>query len=293
VTTVNVRLTNGEGDPALGSLWLSPTSRHEDGTVVTTTAEYEVPLNGTALTVIAMAATMPSWCWQVREALHGGGGITRIVAVPADSGAPIEYGDLVDVDPTTLSPNSVPEAAWWTALATASYSGLTEDVTYPGLYTPGSSGGGGGGGGGTVPDGYVTNVKVNGAANISLDKTADSATRLAMTSAQVTKLAGIAAGATVNQSDATTNNAIALKATIASPTFTGTVTVPTPTTSGGAARKADVDTVAAAAVGFRIYRTSGGWDARPSAPTVVLAIGGSAAPSDAHSADLWFAGPSF
>lgn len=190
MTTVNVRLTNGEGDPAMGSLWLSPTSRHEDGSIVTTMAEYEVPLNGTALTVIAMTATAPSWAWTVREDLVTGGGIVRTVAVPADLGAPIEYGDLIDVDPKTLSPSAVPEAAWWAALTAL---------------------GGAPGGAVTLADGYITNVKVNASAGISLDKTADSATRLAMTSAERTKLS-TAAG-------------------LASPTFTGTPAAPT--ASGG------------------------------------------------------------
>lgn len=59
--------------------------------------------------------------------------------------------------------------------------------------------------GGTPDDGSVSNVKVASAAGITLDKTADSAAgggRLAMTSAERTKLSGVAAGATANATDA-------------------------------------------------------------------------------------------
>lgn len=54
----------------------------------------------------------------------------------------------------------------------------------------------------TPLDNSVTNAKVDAGAAISLDKTADSATRLAMTSAERTKLSAIAAGATANATDA-------------------------------------------------------------------------------------------
>lgn len=50
-------------------------------------------------------------------------------------------------------------------------------------------------------DSSVTNAKVASNAAISLDKTADSATRLAMTAAERTKLTGIATSATANSTD--------------------------------------------------------------------------------------------
>jgi hypothetical protein len=55
----------------------------------------------------------------------------------------------------------------------------------------------------TPTNSSVTNAKVAVGAAVDLDKTADSATRLAMTAAQVTKLAGVATGATANSADAT------------------------------------------------------------------------------------------
>lgn len=62
---------------------------------------------------------------------------------------------------------------------------------------------------GTVGDGSITDVKVSGSAAISLSKTADSTAstgRLALTNAERTKLGGIAAGATVNDTDANLKN---------------------------------------------------------------------------------------
>lgn len=64
-------------------------------------------------------------------------------------------------------------------------------------------GGTGGSGSGGVPDdGSVTNAKVASGAAISLDKTANSATRMALSVAEQTKLAGVATAATANASDA-------------------------------------------------------------------------------------------
>lgn len=59
-----------------------------------------------------------------------------------------------------------------------------------------------GDGGGALGPGTVTDTHVATNAAISLDKTADSATRLAMTAAERTKLDAVAAGATTNSTDA-------------------------------------------------------------------------------------------
>jgi hypothetical protein len=79
--------------------------------------------------------------------------------------------------------------------------------------TAAGGGSGGGGGGGVPDDASVTNAKVATNAAIDLDKTADSATRLAMTPAERTQLSGLTA-------------TLAAKANVASPTFTGTATAP-------------------------------------------------------------------
>lgn len=63
-----------------------------------------------------------------------------------------------------------------------------------------------------------------GAVTLTADDVPDGTTNKAYTATEKTKLAGVASGATANQSDATTNAAIALKAPLASPAFTGTPT---------------------------------------------------------------------
>lgn len=63
----------------------------------------------------------------------------------------------------------------------------------------------------------------------SADTVVDGTTNKAFTATEKTKLSGVATGATANQSDATTNAAIALKANAANAALTGTPTAPTPT----------------------------------------------------------------
>ena len=63
--------------------------------------------------LLHLAPTGAGWCWQIIERMPRGK--ARYVLVP-DSVATLDYGDLVDVDPTTLDPTAVPEAAWWAAI---------------------------------------------------------------------------------------------------------------------------------------------------------------------------------
>lgn len=77
-----------------------------------------------------------------------------------------------------------------------------------------------GGGGGAVDS---VNSKT-GVVTLNQDEIPDGTTAKQYTQTEKTKLAGVATGATANQSDATTNAAIALKAPLASPAFTGTPT---------------------------------------------------------------------
>jgi hypothetical protein len=83
----------------------------------------------------------------------------------------------------------------------------------------------GGGSSSTPPAGSVTDATVAIAAGINLDKTADSSSRLAMTVAERSKLAGVAPGATVNSSDAQLRDRA---------THTGTQTLSSLTTTGTA-----------------------------------------------------------
>ena len=65
-------------------------------------------------------------------------------------------------------------------------------------------------GGGVPDDGSVTNAKVATNAAIDLDKTVDSATRLAMSAAERTKLAGVASGATAYTTEQARDDAAAM-----------------------------------------------------------------------------------
>lgn len=81
-----------------------------------------------------LAPTGAGWCWQIIERTPRGK--TRYVLVP-DSLATIDYGPLVDVDPTTLAASAEPEAAWWAAWqAMASGTYLVPDPANVGLYLP-------------------------------------------------------------------------------------------------------------------------------------------------------------
>jgi len=95
-------------------------------------------------------------------------------------------------------------------------------------------------------------ASVNGQTGVVVldaDDIGDGTTNKAYTATEKTKLAGIATGATANQSDATTNAAIALKADLASPALTGNPTAPTQTAGNNSTRLATtayVETAAAA-----------------------------------------------
>lgn len=112
MTIVHVRLSRGDGSPFNGHLTMTPSRRHANGYVLVTEAAFNVPLNGTLLTDIDMAPTASDWCWHIQENVAGGA--VRFVAVPGSG--PVEYEALTDVDPKTLSPAALPEAAWWAAL---------------------------------------------------------------------------------------------------------------------------------------------------------------------------------
>lgn len=133
-----------------------------------------------------------------------------------------------------------------------------------------------GGGGGTPDDSSVTNAKVAVGAAIVLDKTADStgsSGRLAMTNAERTKLTDLPSNSSLTSS-------LALKAPLASPTFTGTVTVPDNSfTTAKITSLAEYirDTVATALRGVGIDVSDAGDDA---ADTLTLTGGVSDDPSN-------------
>ena len=109
------------------------------------------------------------------------------------------------------------------------------------------------GGGGAVDS-------VNGQTGVVVldaDDIGDGTTNKAYTATEKTKLAGIATGATANQSDATTNAAIALKADLASPALTGNPTAPTQTARNNSTRLATTAYVDTATASLNLPFTTG------------------------------------
>lgn len=93
--------------------WTPTKRRHidEDPDHIVLPVAFSVALVDGVATV-DVDATGIDWCWRVIERVAGGA--QRYVIVP--DVATVDYGDLVDVDPETLSPTAEPEAAWWAAL---------------------------------------------------------------------------------------------------------------------------------------------------------------------------------
>ena len=134
------------------------------------------------------------------------GDITLDDIVGGVDGQEIMFKVLASGAPRTLSFTgtsdsiSIGSGEWWTG----EFQYIADSDTW--LLSEPGSGGGGGSASGTPADGSVTDAKVAANAAISLDKTADSTAntgRLAMTSTERAKLAGVASGATANSSDTT------------------------------------------------------------------------------------------
>lgn len=70
---------------------------------------------GPAVGEVTVAATGPGWVWRVQEMVTGGDPSPRYLVVP-DVEGPLDYGGLAEVDPATLEPAAVPDAAWWAAV---------------------------------------------------------------------------------------------------------------------------------------------------------------------------------
>ena len=121
MTTVRIDLRvpgpDGVDVPAqgVGLEWRPTRRRHvEEGDVdyVVLPDDFISPGQGEA----EVAASGADWCWKVIERVAGGSSTARYLVVP-ESADPIDYGDLIEVDPETLDPAAEPEAAWNVALA--------------------------------------------------------------------------------------------------------------------------------------------------------------------------------
>lgn len=116
MTIVNIDLRLPDGvTPAIGTILFTPTRRlHVDGTPDYVMPPAPLPVRLVAgMGSINLIPTDFDWAWVATEKIKGG---TRRYFVVPDSETPIDYGDLVEVDPSSLVPLAEPEDAWWVAL---------------------------------------------------------------------------------------------------------------------------------------------------------------------------------
>ena len=95
--------------PNTGSVRFTPTRRHWHGDAVVPVESVRATVDGTAK--VELAPSSPGWCWRVSWHPVGGQGWSDHVLVP-ESETPIQYRDLVHVDPASLEPTATPSPAW-------------------------------------------------------------------------------------------------------------------------------------------------------------------------------------
>lgn len=118
MTQVRLGITRPQADgtlvPVSGVVELRPSMRRETPDDVILPEPIYVPIRPPARPVVNLAPSV-GWAWQVTEHVRGKA-TTRYFLVP-DSVEIVDYADLEEVDPLTLSPTTAPEAAWWAALS--------------------------------------------------------------------------------------------------------------------------------------------------------------------------------
>lgn len=134
--------STGDDRRPSGSIEWRPTRRRTVSGDVVLPAPFTVGLLATA-PVIEVAPTGADWVWRVVERVQGGAPDYRYLAVP-NVGTVVDYADLVEVDPETLTPTAAPEAAWWSIVKD-----LTDRIAYLEAH---------GGGGTGTPTGVLTDT---------------------------------------------------------------------------------------------------------------------------------------
>lgn len=97
----------------VGLTWAPTAVRVVDDTLVIPEA-FSVVHNAAPITVEVAPSELPDWVWRVRYRANSVD-YDRYLLVP-DSPTEVQFTDLVEIDPSTLSPVAEPEAAWWVAL---------------------------------------------------------------------------------------------------------------------------------------------------------------------------------
>ena len=124
---VRLRVPSATGEaPSAGMLTCTPLRRRhlEDLDRIVLPASFRVVLDEVGEVDIELAPTGPDWCWQIREDVRAG--IIRYVLVPDQ--AEVDYGDLADIDPTTLDPATPASPAWLGQLANEAAERAAADV---------------------------------------------------------------------------------------------------------------------------------------------------------------------
>lgn len=97
----------------LGMVWAPTAVRVVDDALVMPES-FGITLPSAPVTIEVAPSELPTWVWRVRYTVNSEH-YDRYLLVP-ESASVVEFADLVEVDPATLEPTAVPEAAWWIAL---------------------------------------------------------------------------------------------------------------------------------------------------------------------------------
>jgi len=110
-------------------LQFTPTDRRTVGDVTVLPSPFQATLVAGVVDV-ELAPNGPGWAWRIDECITGLSVRTIYVNVPATG--PVNYADLVHVDPATLNPAPAASPAW------AAFA-VTPDPSTPGFYLIGNS----------------------------------------------------------------------------------------------------------------------------------------------------------
>lgn len=132
---------DGATVPASGELHWRPTSRRvipSDGVqpaAIVLPDSFTVPLSAGAATV-DVEPTPGEWLWSVIEAFDGSAPKRKYLAVPDVES--VDYADLSEIDPGTLSPAPALNPAWLAPLNEVRAGTVTPDPDHPGFYLIGA-----------------------------------------------------------------------------------------------------------------------------------------------------------
>lgn len=120
ITLIALVDTLGGTLPARARLTATASRARVDGATLTLPKRVTVDIiAGLPSVPLDLAPSANDWGWALSlvDLVNPGLGVDRFVIVP-DVAGPIDWGDLVDVDPASLDPTADPEAAWWLEILT-------------------------------------------------------------------------------------------------------------------------------------------------------------------------------